>query len=79
MTTIYRGDIVTRKNEKGSKYMETLVDPAIHGNDETVQACKRAFDNMSEDEQLVMTWKYPDYLPAVFGEVIAWRVEKVQD
>lgn len=79
MAAILRAELVTRKNKKGSEYMEVLVDPAIHGNDETVLACKRAFDNMGEDEQLVMTWKYPDYLSPVFGEVIEWRVEKVQD
>ena len=79
MATIMRADCVLRKTEKASEYMEVLVDPAIHGNDETVLACKRAFDRMSEDEQLVMTWKYPDYLSPSFGEVIEWRVEKIQD
>lgn len=79
MATIMRGDIVTKKNEKGAEYMKALIDPAIHGNDKTVQACKRAFDNMSENEELVMTWKYPDYLSYYFGEVVEWYVRKVQD
>jgi hypothetical protein len=79
MTAIMRCDLVTRKTPKGSEYMEALVDPAIHGNDPTVLACKRAFDGMSEDEELVMTWKYPDYLYPQMGEVIEWRVQKARD
>lgn len=79
MSAIMKADIIFTKTPKFEGYMKMLIDPSVHGNSEVMLASERAFENMGEGEQLVMTWKYVDYLPVLMGEPVSWRVEKAQN
>ena len=68
MKKVVTTKLMVKKTPDDEDTMRVLVKRSMFGTSEVMQGAKRAFDEMGEDESLIITFR--------IGDPVAWRVEK---